>query len=92
VKRLVLNQEKTRLEISHIYKFISAYKPTEDGVLGYEELRQAVITAAEIAKKTGEIQIVSFDRIDFCLHIFPSGAVSLMAAIKEWDSFNYEEI
>jgi len=90
MNRLLLTQERDIIEISHIYYLVSAYKPTEYGELGYEELRQAVAEAAKIAKDTRETQIVAFDRVDFCLHVFPSGAVSLMVAIKEWDSFSYE--
>ena len=85
--RLLLKQEAENIELSHFYDLVSAYIPTEDGEMGYNELRQAVVSAAKTAKEKCETQIVEFDRVDFCLHVYPSGAVSLMAAIKQWNSF-----
>lgn len=87
MSRLLLNMNKSEIELSHFYHFLSAYEPTENGELGFEELRQEVVRAAKKANETRETQIVSFDRVDFCLHVFPSGAVSLMAAMKQWDGF-----
>ena len=91
MSRLLLKQSAQTMEISHIYYLVSAYVATENGDMGYEELRRAVVEAVKIAKRKTETQIVDFDRSDFCLHVHPSGAVSLMAAINRWDKFEFSE-
>jgi hypothetical protein len=80
---MLLIREKQKIEISHYHHLLSCYESTPQMV---EELRQDIKEALVKAKKTKETQIVSQDRVDFCLHIHPSGSISLMAAIKEFDS------
>lgn len=80
---MILIREQQKIEISHFHHLLSCYESTPRTI---EELRQDVKRALVKAKETKETQIVSQDRVDFCLHIHPSGSISLMAAIKEFDS------
>ena len=87
--RMLLVQEKKKIEISHFYYLVSSYEQTENGEMGNIELRNAIKDALIKARETVQTQIVEFDRVDFCFHVFPGGQISLMAAIHEFDSAEF---
>jgi len=70
------------IEISHFYYLISAYELNKENV---ENLRKDILEAIKIAKETKQTQIVAHDRVDFCLHIHPSGGISVMAQIRYYE-------
>jgi hypothetical protein len=80
---LLLNRESYRIELSHFYHLLSAYVYDTKMM---EELRRAVIEAIAKAKESYETQIVNMDRIDFCLHVHPSGSISIMTCIRHFDN------
>lgn len=77
---LINNGEK--IEISHFHYLISAYELTKENS---EDLKKDILEAMKIAKETKQTQIVSHDRVDFCLHIHPSGGISVMAQIRFYE-------
>lgn len=70
----------TRIHLSHLYEYVSAYDLHPDGVKELEErLRDALVKAAA----TTEVQIVHMDG-EMCFHVTPSGYIILMIPWKKY--------
>ena len=74
-------KDESRLHISHIHHYVSAYHTTEETV---KQLAESIEWAISKAKETLEPQIVDQDG-EMCLIIHPSGSIKVMIPWKSYE-------
>jgi hypothetical protein len=74
------DEREERLHFSHLYKYVSAYEYTKEGL---KELVEDVEFAVEKANELREPVIVDQDG-EMCFHVHPNGNITLMLPWKRY--------